>query len=237
MRKLVAVLLVLAVILVGADVGGRWYAQRQAERALAQHLPSDASPSVSIGGFSFLLQALPGRYSHVTIGSDDLGAGAVQHISARADLYDVDYPLRDAIDQTADSLTVGRAQLRVMIPGADLGAALGLPNLTVSPADGTAIRLRTSVSVAGETWPATVDVTAGVTGRTLRMSAAPVSVAGVHVPAAAVKELQRRLTTSVALPQLPFDVTSAAVSASGGNLVIVATATDLRADDLHLSAA
>lgn len=235
MRRLLVAVLVLAALVVAADVGGRWYAQRQAAQALAQHLPADADPTVTVHGFSFLAQALPGRYTHVTIDSNDLGAGAVQHVSAQADLYDVTYPLRNAIDRTADNLTIGRATLRVVIPATDLGAAIGVPDVTVSSAGGTAIRLHTTVSVAGEAFPVTAEVAATLTGRTLHLSAAPISAAGVSVPSALVSGLQKRLTASIPLPQLPFDVTAATVSASGGSLVIQATATDLRATDLHLS--
>ena len=88
MRRLLVALLVLAVVLVDADVGGRVYSEDRADAALAQHLPGPADPAVSIHGFSLLLQALPGRYSHVTISSNDLGTGPLQHVAAVADLYD-----------------------------------------------------------------------------------------------------------------------------------------------------
>ncbi|MBN9608314.1 MAG: DUF2993 domain-containing protein [Actinobacteria bacterium] len=235
MRKLLVALLVLAVVLIGADVGGRVYAEDQADAALAQHLPGPADPAVSIHGFSFLLQALPGRYSHVTISSNDLSSGPLQHVAAEADLYDVSYPLRSAISGTVDGLTIGRAQLRLTVPATDLGSVLGVPNLTLSSTAGTAIRLHTSVTVAGETVPVTADVAISMTDRTLHLSASALSAGGVSLPSALIGELHRRLTVSVPLPGLPFGVTSAVISVSGGDLVISASATDLRADQISLT--
>lgn len=232
MRKWLVALLVVVVVLVGADIGGRAYAQRQAERAIAQHLSARADPAVRIHGFSFLLQALTGRYSHVSIGSSHVALGAMADVAAQVDLLGIDYPLRDAIDGTTTDMTIGRAQLRLIVPAAVLASLLGVPDLTLSAAGGSAMTLRTTVSVAGEPVPVTADVAVGVTGRTLRVAAAPVAAAGTALPSALVAELRRRLTTEVAIPQLPFGVTSATAAATDGNLVISASATDLAASQL-----
>jgi hypothetical protein len=137
-----------------------------------------------------------------------------------ADLYDVGYPLRSAISGTVDGLTIGRAELRLTVPATDLGSVLGVPNLTLSSTGGTGIRLHTSVTVAGETVPVTADVAISMTDRTLHLSASALSAGGVSLPSALIGELHRRLTVSVSLPGLPFGVTSAVISVSGGHLEV-----------------
>lgn len=236
MRKVVVALLVLAVVVVVADVGGRMYAQQQVAKGFAQHTAGQVEPAVEIHGFSFLLQALPGRYSHVSLRSDDLAMGSLRNVAARADLYDIAYPLRDALGGTVDGMTIGRAHLRLTIPAAVLGSALGVPDLALSAAGGDGIVLHTSVTVAGESIPVDVRVAVGLSGRTLRVAAAPVAAAGVALPPALAHELRQRLTASVPLRELPFGATSATASVSGGDLVISASAAHLTADQLRPAA-
>lgn len=232
MRKLLAALVVLAVIVVGADVAGRLYAEHRVQQALAQQLPGRADPAVRIHGFSFLLQAFAGRYTNVTISGAGVPSGPLKDVSVALDLTDIDYPLRDAIAGTTRGLTVGQAGLRLVISAQDLAAALGLPDLTLSSAGGAGIRFATSVSVAGTAIPVAADVTIRMADGRLRLSAGAVSADGARVPSAVVGDLTRRLTTSIPVPQFAIHVTSGAVSLSDGSVVITATATDLTADQV-----
>ncbi len=92
---LLAVLLVLVVVVVGVDIGGRAFAESKAGETIATQTGTTA-PDVTIHGFSFLAQAVPGHYSQITVHSTDLRIGPLTGIAATVELYDVDFPLSDA---------------------------------------------------------------------------------------------------------------------------------------------
>ena len=54
-------LVLLVVVLVGADFGARYYAQGQVATALRDEQGLDVAPAVSIQGFPFLTQLAAGR--------------------------------------------------------------------------------------------------------------------------------------------------------------------------------
>jgi hypothetical protein len=68
-RTLIALLLV-AAILVAADVGLRAYAERRVARASASALDLSPAPSVGIGGFPFIVHAVSGSFSGVSLIED-----------------------------------------------------------------------------------------------------------------------------------------------------------------------
>lgn len=236
MRKLIATVVVLALLAVGADIAGRLIAQQKASEALATHLDANTDPSVGIHGFSFLLQAVQGSYSHITIDADRLTLGPIDGATLHADLYDVHFPLSDAFSGTLAHLTAERAKLRAVIPGSELGKALQEPGLTLTEAGDGLVRIHTTVAVAGRTFPVTVDVAVSVTDNKLKLAARPVAAAGVTIPAQVSAGLQDRLTTTIPLTALPFPLESATATASDGNLVVGATATHIDAAQLGVTA-
>jgi len=226
-RKLIATLVVLALLLAGADIAGRLIAQQKASQALGSELTTPHDPSVRIGGFSFLAQAVRGDYSHLTISADDLTLGPVDGARMQADLYEVSFPLSDALSGTLQHLTAGRAQLNATIPGSALARALGQPGLTLTPGGDGVVQMHTTVAVAGRTFPVTVDVLMSVSDDVLHLAARPVQAAGVDVPGAVSSALQQRLTSTIPLSVLPFPLDAATVTASDGNLLVDASATDV----------
>ncbi len=235
-RKLIVALVAIALVLVGADVAGRLVVQHQAAQALAEQLPKGTDPSVRIGGFSFLLQAVPGDYTHITLRAADLPLGEVKASTVTAELSEVHLSPGDALSGKLDHLTVGRADLRAVIAASALGSALDQPGMTFSPGQGMAVRVHTTVAVDGRTFPVTADVVIAVADGALKLSARPVTAAGVTIPDPAARALQERLSTSLPLSALPFPLGSATVTVSDGDLVISAHATDLDAAQLRLTA-
>lgn len=232
-RKLIVALVVLALLLVGADIAGRLIAQQKASQAIATKLATATEPSVRIHGFSFLLQAVGGDYSHITATSNDLTVGPVNQVSAQVDLYDVTLPLSDALGGKVEELTAKRAQLRAVIPGDQLTALLQQPGMTLAPAADGTVRVSTTIAVDGRTFPITVDVGITIADGSLTLTARPITAAGVQVPAALAGELQKRLTTSIPLRSLPFPLDNATVTAQDGNLVVAATADNVDARQLN----
>lgn len=232
MRTLIAVLVLLALLLVGADVATRLIAQQQATRALSAEFDLGADASVQIHGWSFLVQAVRGDYAHITIAAGSAALGPIADAQVQADLYDVRLSLTDALSGTIDRLAADRADIRVTIAQTELATAVGEPGITVTAAGSGTVRVHAAIAVAGATYPVTVDVAASVTDQTLTLVARPVSAAGLDLPAAVADSLQQRLTTSIPLTSLPFPLESATVSAADGMLVISASADSLRLGQL-----
>ena len=67
MRKLVVAVIVLLVLLVGADFAARAYAESRTADAIRSEVGTDVTPDVSIEGFPFLWHAVQGSYPQVVI--------------------------------------------------------------------------------------------------------------------------------------------------------------------------
>lgn len=231
MRALLITVLVLILLVVGADIAGRAIAESKAGEAIATQAHVSTAPDVSIHGFSFLAQALPGHYQKITVESGGIDLGPVPNVATVVDLYDVDFPLSDALDGDTTHLTAARADLRAAVPTASLATALQGQGITVSAgADGT-IRLSATVKVAGRSVPVSADVTATFTGGRLHLAASAVKGAGVALPVSA-DVLARALSLDIPLTNLPVPITAASVSADGTGLIITAEAVNVSAAHL-----
>ena len=62
MKGFLVTLLVLVVLLVGADFGARWIAEDRVATQLQSQLKLDEKPDVAIHGFPFVTQAASGDY-------------------------------------------------------------------------------------------------------------------------------------------------------------------------------
>ncbi|MBM9466600.1 LmeA family phospholipid-binding protein [Nakamurella leprariae] len=236
MKKLVITLVVLAALLVGLDLLGRWFAEREVSAGVAGQLPAGASVDTDIHGFSFLWQAVRGEYPSVTLSADDLTVQQLTGVSATVDLTDVDLPLSGALSGNVDALTAARAAGEAVIPAASVSTATGGRPVGLAPAPSGSpdeVVISTPVEVLGQT--VTVSATAGasITDDVLTLRVTQVSAAGTAVPAAVSADLQGSLSLDLSLIGVPFPVTDAGVTARDGDLVITATAEDIRADDLR----
>ncbi len=225
MRKLLIFVLILIVVVVGVDIGGRYYAESQASKAIGAQTGT-ADPSVDIHGFSFLVQAIPGHYQNVTLTSNDVTAGPITGIAATMQLYDVDFPLTDAIKGNTDNLTAKSATLNGVIPDSAIATALKQPNVTISEGSDGAIRLSTSVTILNRQIPLTADMVASYADGTLHLDATGLSAAGISL--SALTDLTKGLSLSLPLKDLPFTLDAATLKASGSNLILTATATNVR---------
>ncbi|MGD8195865.1 DUF2993 domain-containing protein [Herbiconiux sp. P18] len=124
---LVGIVVVLAVLVVVADVALRAYAQGQAESQIEQQLPDnvEGDVAVSIGGFSFLAQVLGGSLDEVTLDAPSLtvqGVPIAAHVVATGVPTDLAKPVGDIRAQvTLDQDAVDSV---ITLPG-DATLALG----------------------------------------------------------------------------------------------------------------
>jgi hypothetical protein len=88
-RRPLIVLAVLIVLIVGADVGSRIVTERVVSRQIQTSLHLSARPSVSLGGFPFLLHFAEGSFPSATARSNGFQEGSVSFASFALTLRDV----------------------------------------------------------------------------------------------------------------------------------------------------
>ncbi len=133
MKKLVITLVVLVALLIGADFGARAIAESRAGEALAKEAGTTTAPNVDITGFPFLTQAIGGEYDHITVSL--VGAELANlPLTGVVELYQVHFPLSDAMSGDTSNVTAGRATMIARTPVGGLAAAVGKPDLKIGSA-------------------------------------------------------------------------------------------------------
>ncbi len=222
---LLAVLLVLVVAVVGLDIGGRAFAESKAGETIATQTGTTA-PDVTIHGFSFLAQAVPGHYSQITVHSTGLRIGPLTGIAATVELYDVDFPLSDATKGDTSRLVAGSATVNGMLAATEVTRAIGRPGTSISAGPNGAIRLSSTVSVAGRDIPVTGDLVASFDAGVLHLNATDLRAAGIALPNTA--DLTKDFSLTLPLTGLPLQVDAATLTSSGTDLLLTANATNVR---------
>ncbi len=215
-------LVVLAVIVVGLDFAGRAIAESKTGEALGRQGAISPAPNVDIHGMSFLWQAVDGNYSHVTLTASNLSTGKLTGIAAVADLYDVAFPLSDALSGNVSTLTVGHANIRASIPSAALSTVLGQRHLTVAAGSNGVLRLGASIAAAGQSFAVQVEVKPSVSNGVLHLVGGKVVNAPAALPAALASALVKGLNIDLPLTGLPFPIESATTTVEAGSLMVTA---------------
>ena len=228
MRKLLIFLLILVLLVVGADFAGRAIAESKAGEAIGAK--AGIAPDVDIHGFSFLAQALPGNYSHITLTAADQRLGPVTGVLTTIDLYDVRLPLKDAIAGDVSSLTAGRAELHATIPAAVIGTAIGIPGLALDLAGDGSTVVTVPVTVAGQTVTAKAALKIGVSGDNLHLVASALPGTPT-VPG--LGSVLGKLSLDLPLTDLPFTLTGASVTSRAGAVELSAQASNVTVASLR----
>ncbi|WP_370969447.1 DUF2993 domain-containing protein [Amycolatopsis sp. cg9] len=120
-RRWVIALVVLVLLLVGADFGAAAYAEHMISQKARTQLQLTDDPSVTIHGFPFLTQALGGDYRHISVSAAGLPvADKLQDVAVNAELENVSAPLSDLTSGNTKSITIGELTGSVTIKAADL---------------------------------------------------------------------------------------------------------------------
>lgn len=223
MRKFLITLVVLAVLLVAADFGGRAYAEYRAASAIQTELGLTQSPDVSIEGFPFLWHAVQGSYPQVIVSAGNVDDGLLAGTQARVTLTTVAMPLRDAVAGDTSHLTAQATNLQVVIPISSLQAALPRQDVTLSAGPNGTLQASTTITVLGVAIPLTGSARLSVADDALTLTVDNLSAAGIDLTQAAqqaASALASGLTTTIPLAGLPFTVTAGDVQASGSDVVI-----------------
>lgn len=226
MRKLLGFLVVLAVLLVGADFGARYLAARQVGDAVQTRLGLAERPDVAIAGFPFLTQAVQGDYRSISATLPAMTVGPLGAVGVAVVLDGVQLPLSDAISGDVDRLVADTGRVRLTIPTSSIADAVGLPGLRITEENGDLV-LTANVSVLGQEFPVTARLDAAVGDSVLSLRSGALSGAGITLPTQVTDALQTVVDLAVPLDALPFTVTSGDVSVVGTDVIVEAATSGL----------
>ncbi|HEY9476143.1 MAG TPA: DUF2993 domain-containing protein [Mycobacteriales bacterium] len=230
MRKLLASLLALAVLLVIVDR----VSSAVAAGVLADQIRTEASlgtdPHVTFGGFPFLTQAADGRYHDVRVAVEGVPVGRLRGVAVDAHLHDVHLPLADVVgrhvgripvDQVTGTATVAYPELARAV-----GSARGARIDSVSR-DGDGLKVRATASIAGQELTATARASVRVDQGALVVTANRVTVDNLPGNALGAAALAGQLSFRVPLDGLPFNLRVTDVHVGDHGLGVSAQAHDV----------
>ncbi|RCV50856.1 LmeA family phospholipid-binding protein [Marinitenerispora sediminis] len=221
MRKLLVFLIFLLVLVVAADRGLHYALEREIANRAAQQYEMATEPEVTIGGFPFLTQVAAGSYDEVHIVTGALTVNEVQLERVDATLRDVRAPVGELLSNP--SITAGSVDARVMLPYSELQKRL--PEGIVIETDNGAPRITGDLAVSGFSVPVQSDIEVAVDGDTVNVTPTNVQVGESQIDISAV--VTERLTFSLQLPQLPFDVRVTGVEALPNGVELSGEGTDV----------
>jgi hypothetical protein len=126
MRKWLVALVILVLVLIGADFGLRFLADYWVGRELQSSLSLSDRPSVSIGGFPFIPELISGDVSSVAVtakGSITQGKLPVHEVNLT--LHDVSFSPRQLVAGGGTTIRAAMGEGTASFTQGDLNAALG----------------------------------------------------------------------------------------------------------------
>jgi hypothetical protein len=123
-RRLVIALAIVVGLLVAADFAAAAVFEHQVSKKARTQLNLADDPSVKVGGFSFLLQAISGEYSHITVDAKGVPVQDLRDVEVHADLLNVTAPLGDLMSGSTKGIKVGEVDGQVTVKASDIARAL-----------------------------------------------------------------------------------------------------------------
>jgi hypothetical protein len=215
MRRLLTALLVLVVLLVVADR----VAAVLAEKAVADRIRVaeglQSTPSVSIGDFPFLTQAVAGDYTDVSVTIHGLHRGGLAITAMSARLHGVHVPLSDVLRRQVGNVPVDSAAGTIHLDYADMNTDLAGKDVVVGYGGRPGL-----VSLRSLSFPVSGTVRLQVSGDELSAYLTGVRVAGLSLPV-------QGFGFTLALPSMPFGVRLTSVTSSASGVDVSAAASSL----------
>lgn len=223
MKKLLALVLLLGLLLAADRAGAAFAARAVAQQAQAE-AGLAAEPEVGIGGFPFLTQALAGRYDEVTVRASDVPAGEVRLSAFEAVLTGVEVPLGDALAGAVVSVPVSGVRARALLAYDELARRSGDRQLTVAPVGDGRLRVTGRVQVLGQSLTAVAVSRVEVDGGDLLVTAESYEVGDQTADALLTRALGARLDLRVPVEGLPYGLVVTGVEVSPDGVAVLATA-------------
>lgn len=222
-KGLLVVLLLLAGLVVVADRVVEQVAEGVVARQLAAELGTE--PSVEVGGFPFLTQALRGRYDEIEVAAGTVRRGDVTVQDFRATLTGTDVPLSDVLNGAIDEVPVDRLDGSGLVTWSTLEQASD-GRVTLEPA-GEQVRVSGSLSLLGQDIEAAALADVTLQGTDLLLSATQVTVNDEPVTGTLGDAAVDALSVTYEVPELPYDLQLREVDVTPVGVVVSGTATDV----------
>ena len=224
MKWLVGLVLVLALLLVVGDRVG----EGVAEDALADQLTEElgSRPTVEIGGFPFLTQAVRGRYDEIRAEAPRVQQGAIALADVRSVLRGVQVPLSDAVGGRVDEVPVEELTATGLVSYDDLEAASGADDVQLEP-DPAGVRVTGRLRVLGQDLPASAVSQLTLDGDVLVVTASSVEVGGQGAPEQVSAALRGRLDLRIPVPELTYGIELWQVQAGPDGVTVQGSARDV----------
>ena len=202
MKALLVVVLVLLGLAVVADRAAVSVAEGQVATRLAEKGNLHGAPSVHIGGFPFLTQAVEGTYDDVDISltADELGQPA--GTSADVHLHGVQVPLSSVLSASVSSVPVDSIDGTATLSYTLLAERIG-PGTTLRR-EGDQLRITRTVELLGQQVQLTAAGQVTLEGNQLVVDVQNASAAGVSLPGSVVSRASSMLDLRYPVPRLPF---------------------------------
>lgn len=140
-RRLVITLVVLIGLLVVADFSAAAIFEYQVSKRARDQFDLSDDPSVKVGGFSFLAQAVSGEYGHVTIDAKGVPVeDTLRDLEVHIELRDVQAPLGELVSGSLKEVKVREVEGQVKVKASDV-------NRAIANNENTAIRSITNVTI------------------------------------------------------------------------------------------
>ena len=220
--QVLALVLVLAGVLWGADVLARAGARSLVADAVQERTGVVEPPEVQIHGALFLPQVVRGVYDRVDVRVSGVESGPLRLQEVDAELRDVHLPLHDVLVRDVRRIVVESTVQRASLTYEDLDRYLevtGRP-LTVAPGQGGEVTLTGALEVLGQDVRASVDASLAARDGELEISPTQLRTGSDGLDRASQLLLQQRLTFVVPLQSLPFGVEVTGVDVDERRLLV-----------------
>jgi hypothetical protein len=142
-RRLVVTFVVLLGLLVVADFAAAAMFEYQVSKRAREQFKLADDPSVKVGGFSFLAQAVSGEYGHVMIDAKGVPVeDTLRDLEVHIELRDVQAPLGELVSGSLKEVKVREVEGQVKVKASDVNRAVAqnenaavrsITNLTIDP--------------------------------------------------------------------------------------------------------
>ncbi len=196
-RKLVVAAAVLGLLLAGADIGLRAWAEGWVAGRVAESLALSREPRLDLHGFPFLVQFARGRFERVDVEADGLLAGSLMVQSVRLELEQVRFARGQLLTRGGGVIRAERGTGRAVITDGALSALVQAEGVPVEVEFlGPRIRVSTTLQIGDQ------ELEASATGR-LRFDDGTVSFTPQRVDAGGSFEVPpTTVAFEVTLPEL-----------------------------------
>ena len=227
--QVVGVIVVVGVLLWGADTLARIGAQ-----SLLAHNVQDATgvevlPEVDAHGVFFLPQVIRGVYSDVHVTTLGITSGPLRIDRVESRLSDVRVPFHDVLVRDIRRVGIGRSVETFDLTYDDLNAYFAATGrrLELAPGPNGTVRLTGVVDIANQSVPVSADATLSVEDDVLRISPESLDMGSGSLRAASRLLLGKRLNLIVPFGTLPFGHRLTGVRADSEGLHLTAEGTGI----------